>query len=154
MLRTLINVPVSEYSDIRPPNDASNEKERLSFFKRLRQKPSSPQQKSLKPKQVSFNAAVWLSFNHVVSKPISLWLNYKDASGESTILVDEQCLNDSKAAMLSGTVTFNVKGHIEYLRASCGGISMEESFSVDEVCVKRQSSSISLIDPYSVMMAS
>ena len=154
MLRTLVNVPVSEYSDIRPPKDALNEKERLSFFKRLRQKPSAPQQKSIKHKQVSFNAAVWISFNQVISKPVSLWLNYKDASGENTILVDEQCLNESKTAMLSGTVSFNVKGHIEYLRASCGGVSVEEGISVDEACVKRQEASLSVSDPFKAMMAS
>ncbi len=154
MLRTLVNVPVSEYADICPPKNALNVHERLSFFKRLRQKPSTAQTKDVKSKQISFNAAVWLSFNKVMNRPVSLWLSYKDASGENTILVDEQCITESKSAMLSGTISLNVKGHIEYLRACCGGVSMEEHFCVDEVCVKRQDFVFEVADPFAVMMAS
>ena len=128
--------------------------ERLSFFKRLRQKPSAPQIKSIKSKKISFNAAVWISFNCVMNKPVSLWLSYKDASGENTILVDEQCMSESNSAMLSGTVSLDVKGHVEYLRACCGGVSMEEHISVDDVCVKRQEAVFEVADPFSIMMAS
>lgn len=146
MLRALANVPVSEYSDIRPPNDATNANERLSFFKRLRQKPSAPQQKAIKSKQISFNTAVWLSFNRAIDKPVSVWLSYKDAVGENTILVDEQCLNGSTSAMFSGTVSFTAKGPIEYLRVCCGGISTDEYLCVDDACVKRQSHSVGTTD--------
>jgi len=154
MLRTLANVPVSEYADIRPPINSLDTNERLSFLKRLRQKPSVSNSNNTKLKHLSFNAAVWLSFNQTMKKPVSLWLSYKDASGENTILVDEQCLNESTSAMLSGTVSFNVKGNLEYLRACCGGIAMEERFNLDEVHVRRQEASIELSNPFVAMMAS
>lgn len=154
MLRTLANVPVSEYADIRPPKNSLNTNERLSFLKRLRQKPGASNPNYAKSKHLSFNAAVWLSFNQTMQKPVSLWLSYKDATGENTILVDEQCLNESTSAMLSGTVSFNVKGNLEYLRACCGGVAMEERFNLDEVHVRRQEESMQLADPYAAMMAS
>jgi len=137
-LRTLANVPVSEYADIMPPKNSLDTKERLSFLKRLRQKPSTLSKHISKSQHLSFNAAVWMSFNQAIDKPVSLWLSYKDSTGENTILVDEQCLDDAKSAMLSGSVSFNVKGHLEYLRACCGGIAIEERFSVDDVHVRRQ----------------
>jgi hypothetical protein len=154
MLRTLANVPVSEYADIRPPKDATNSNERLSFLKRLRQKPSKTNNCAIKSRHLSFNAAVWMSFNQVMHKPVSLWLSYKDASGENTILVDEQCLSESTSAMLSGTVSFQVKGHLEYLRACCGGIAMEERFNLDEVHVRRQEAAMEIANPFRAMMAS
>tara|TARA_R110001592_G_scaffold288331_1_gene557328 strand:- start:967 stop:1431 length:465 start_codon:yes stop_codon:yes gene_type:complete len=154
MLRTLVNVPVSEYADIRPPINSLDVNERLSFLKRLRQKPGVVSKSVSKSKQLSFNAAVWMSFNQAIHKPVSLWLSYKDATGENTILVDEQCLGDSTTAMLSGTVSFNVKGNLAYLRACCGGISMEERFSVDEVHVRRQEAATLEANPFASMMAS
>lgn len=139
MLRTLANVPISEYADIRPPKDCSNTEERMNFLKRLRQKPKSQSQnREAKARTLSFNAAVWMNFPKAMQKPVSLWLSYKDAKGENTILVDEQTMNDSRSAMLSGTVTFAVKGDIEYFRACCGGISNEERFSIEEIHVRRQ----------------
>tara|TARA_R110002167_G_scaffold99318_2_gene260494 strand:+ start:785 stop:1276 length:492 start_codon:yes stop_codon:yes gene_type:complete len=154
MLRALSNVPVSEYADIHPPKNSLDTNERLSFLKRLRQKPSAKNNDTKKTKQLSFNAAVWMSFSQVMHKPVSLWLSYKDATGENTILVDEQCLNESKSAMLSGTVSFQVQGNIEYLRACCGGIGIEERFSLDEIHVRRQHQSIEFADPFAAMMAS
>ncbi len=154
MLRTLTNVPVSEYADIRPPTNSLDTNERLSFFKKLRQKPSAIKSNAPASKYLSFNAAVWMSFNKTMQKPVSLWLSYKDSTGENTILVDEQCLNDATSAMLSGTVSFKVKGHLEYLRASCGGVAMEDHFSVDEVHVRRQKEPLEMVNPFSAMMAS
>lgn len=141
-LKILSQVPVSEYADIRPPTDPSNQAQRAGFFKLLRQKPKSQASKSSignasKDKNLSFNAAVWLNFPNPHSKPVSLWLCYKDATGENTILVDEQVLNASKSAMLSGTVHFRVKGQIESLRASCGGVAVDEIFHVEELYVRR-----------------
>tara|TARA_R110001599_G_scaffold72692_3_gene201484 strand:+ start:1241 stop:1807 length:567 start_codon:yes stop_codon:yes gene_type:complete len=154
MLRTLTNVPISEYADIRPPKDSSDTQERLSFLKRLRQKPSAKNNNATKTQHLSFNAAVWMSFSQLMHKPVSLWLSYKDATGENTILVDEQCLNESKSAMLSGTVSFQVKGNVEYLRACCGGIGREEPFSLDEIHVRRLHESVEFVDPFAAMMAS
>ncbi len=154
MLRTLANVPVSEYADIRPPKNSLDKNERLSFLKRLRQKPTVTSSQVTKSKQLSFNAAVWLSFNKSIKKPVSLWLSYKDASGENTILVDEQCLNESTSAMLSGSVSFQVKGNIEYLRACCGGIGMEEHFNIEDVHVRRQEQEIEYNNQFTAMMAS
>jgi hypothetical protein len=154
MLRILASVPISEYADIRPPKNSLDKNERLSFLKRLRQKPSTKINSATKTKQLSFNAAVWMSFSQVINKPVSLWLSYKDATGENTILVDEQCLSESKTAMLSGTVSFQVTGNIEYLRACCAGVGMEEQFSLDDIHVRRQHKAIEFADPYIAMMAS
>lgn len=136
-LRKLQDVPCSEYSDLRPPKDLTNTKDRLGFLKMLRQKPNRRNQGSNKQKTLSFNAAVWLNLMDAAKKPVSLWLSYKDSQGENTILVDEQCLNNSKSAMLSGNVSINVVGHLEYLRACCGGLGVDERFSVDELHVRR-----------------
>lgn len=139
MLRTLANVPVSEYADIRPPENCTDTQTRLSFIKRLRQKPKAASKaKDNRHRTLSFNAAVWMRFSKAMQKPVSLWLSYQDASGENTILVDEQYLNESSSAMLSGTVTFTVKGQIDYLRACCGGVAQNEGYSVDEIHVRRQ----------------
>lgn len=138
-LKTLSQVPVSEYADISPPKDATNPEQRASFFKLLRQKPKSQSKSSPMTirKELSFNAAVWLNFPKPLNKPVSLWLSYKDASGENTILVDEQALKDSCSAMLSGKVSIQVKGNLEYLRASCGGVAMDERFQIEELYVRR-----------------
>lgn len=155
MLRTLANVPVSEYADIRVPANCSDTQERLSFLQRLRQKPKKVNHsKDKQSKTLSFNAAVWMSFPKSMQKPVSLWLSYKDASGENTILVDEQCLNEASSAMLSGTVTFKAKGQIEYLRACCGGISPQDNFSLDEIHVRRQEAETYADTQFSAMMAS
>lgn len=153
MLRTLANVPVSEYADIRPPKNSLDTHERLSFLKRLRQKPNVKSNATNTTKYLSFNAAVWMSFSQTMHKPVSLCLCYKDAKGENTILVDEQCLNESKSAMLSGTVSFKVTGNLEYLRACCAGIAMEEQFSLDEIHVRRQYEPLEQINPYAAAMA-
>lgn len=137
-LKHLADVPVSEYADIRPPKNTEDEKERLSFLKRLRQKPEAKKTVAIVRRTLSFNAAVWLKFSQSVNKPVSLWLSYKDAEGEQTILVDEQALNGSTSAMLSGSVTISVKGAVEYLKACCGGVSNSEKYLVEEVHVRRQ----------------
>ena len=156
-LKTLSQVPVSEYADISPPLDATDPEQRAGFFKLLRQKTKS-QIKVNSPlvrKELSFNAAVWLSFPQPLNKPVSLWLSYKDASGENTILVDEQALRDSSSAMLSGTVSIQVKGPLEYLRASCGGVSKEEHFQIEELYVRRLRDSADQSDKvYKARMAS
>ncbi|WP_156490436.1 MULTISPECIES: hypothetical protein [unclassified Oleiphilus] len=138
MLKTLSEVPRSEYSDVRVPKNLNNTKERLGFLKMLRQKPSAQQKvSSAKPRLLTFNAAVWLSLAQAAKKPVSLWLSYKDAQGENTILVDEQCMGESKSAMLSGNVSFKVSGNLEYLRACCGGVDEKQSLVVEELHVRR-----------------
>lgn len=139
-LKTLSQVAVSEYADIRPPKDSTSQEQRAGFFKLLRQKPKMHSAKSnilSQPKDLSFNAAVWLNFPHPLNKPVSLWLSYKDSSGENTILVDEQALKGSSSAMLSGTVSIRVKGHLDYLRASCGGVALDEKFHIEALYVRR-----------------
>ena len=140
MLKTLSQVPLSEYADIRPPEDPMNQAQRAGFFKRLRQKPKTHASKSghaYTSRDLSFNAAVWLNFAQPLNKPVSLWLSYKDASGENTILVDEQALKESSSAMLSGSVSIRVKGNLDYLRASCGGVAMDEKFQIEDIYVRR-----------------
>lgn len=147
-LKNLQEVPRSEYSDLPTPDDFSNEKNRLSFLRMLRQKPSKAQQMNqARPKELSFNAAVWLSFTQHVKRPVSLWLSYKDANGESTILVDEQCIGESASAMLSGNVSIKVTGNIEYLRACCGGIDQSESLVVEELHVRRLENEVAYNNP-------
>ena len=138
-LKTLSQVPVSEYADICPPKDLTNPEQRAGFFKLLRQKPKSqPKKGEVKVrKSLRFNAAVWLNFPKPVNKPVSLWLSYKDETGENTILVDEQALKGSSSAMLSGTVSIEVKGSLEYLRASCGGVATDERFHIEDLYVRR-----------------
>lgn len=148
MLKTLRDVPRSEYSDVRVPKNLNDSKERLGFLKMLRQKPSAQQKAAAsKTKLLTFNAAVWLNFSNAAKKPVSLWLSYKDAQGENTILVDEQCLGDSKSAMLSGNVSFKVVGNLEYLRTCCGGVGINESFVVEDMHVSRLENNISVLSP-------
>jgi hypothetical protein len=144
-LKTLSQVPVSEYADIRPPKDCTDQQQRAGFFKLLRQKPKNNQTKSHVnvSQELLFNAAVWLNFPQPLNKPVSLWLSYKDATGENTILVDEQALKGTSSAMLSGTVSIRVKGHLEYLRASCGGVAVDERFHIEELYVRRLRDSVS-----------
>jgi hypothetical protein len=140
-LKTLSQVPVSEYADILPPADLTNTQQRAGFFRLLRQKSKQSAVSSVRSsttRELAFNAAVWMNFPKTMNKPVSLWLSYKDGSGENTILVDEHLMIDSCSAMLSGSVTLRVKGHLEYLHACCGGISKDDSFQIEELYVRRQ----------------
>lgn len=147
-LKTLSDVPRSVYSDLPVHEDLSDEKQRLNFLKMLRQKPRKvQQQQNKKPRQLSFNAAVWLSFTEVINKPVSLWLTYKDAQGENTILVDEQLSGGSMSAMLSGNVSFEVVGDIQYLKACCAGVDSNMDLVIEDVHVTRLKSEISYANP-------
>ena len=73
-------------------------------------------------------------------------MSYRDASGENTILVDEQALKESSSAMLSGSVSIRVKGHLDYLRASCGGVAMDEKFQIEDIYVRRLKDSENIIN--------
>ena len=150
MLRTLSEVPLSEYSDLQTPKDFIDKKQRLSFLKMLRQKPASvvAARANNRTKTLSFNAAVWLNFMTPAKNPVSLWLSYKDGNGENTILVDEQCMGESTSAMLSGSVSIKFVGNIEYLRACCGGVSAEEKLSVEELHVRRLEDDIIFPDAF------
>jgi len=147
MLRTLNEVPRSEYSDIQTPKDLTDKTERLSFLKMLRKKPSKVVNQSNRQKTLSFNAAVWLNFVSPTKNPVSLWLSYKDSQGENTILVDEQCMDQSTAAMLSGNVSIKVTGTLEYLRACCGGVGVNETYSIDELHVRRLRNEVTYLNP-------
>jgi hypothetical protein len=146
-LKTLMEVPRSEFSDLNVPEDLSNENVRLGFLKMLRQKPKKIKSTTnSKSRELSFNAAVWLNFAEVVRKPVSLWLTYKDAQGENTILVDEQLSGDSMSAMLSGNVSFKVTGNIEYLRACCAGVDSNKELVVEEVHVTRLKNEVTYLN--------
>ena len=156
-LKTLSQVPVSEYADISPPKDLTNPEQRAGFLKMLRQKPKHQPKKGLTNarKALRFNAAVWLNFPQPVNKPVSLWLSYKDETGENTILVDEQALKGSNSAMLSGTVSIEVKGALQYLRASCGGVTSDERFQIEDLYVRRLHDTANHnITSFNAMMAS
>lgn len=141
-LRVISEVPVSQYADLAPPPPEHTEKERLSFFKKLRKttpcaKASAPRTK----KRLELNAASWMTFAHVPSTAVSLWLVYRDDRGEHSLLVDEQKLDESsRSLMLSGSVQLEIKGPLQSLRVCCGGLQNHDRFSVDELFVRRNAS--------------
>ncbi len=140
-LRVLGAVPISEYAELAPPQNASNTEDRLSFFRRLRQSKPSPTEaeNTTSSRYVSFNAALWMSFANAPDNPVSLWLSYSDVKGQHSVLIDEHSFVDTTSAMLAGEASFKVWGRIRELKVCCGGVKDHERFRVDEFHVKRNS---------------
>lgn len=140
-LRVLTEVPRSQYAEISAPKDASNEKERINFFRMLRRGSSTAPKSGVSRVTAQFldlNAAGWLTFKQIPSVPVSLWLVFADDKGEHSVLVDEQRLSESHSVMLSGSVNIHAKGDIRYIKACVGGVRADDQLSVDELYVKRQ----------------
>ena len=137
-LRAICNVPLSEFSEVQPPQDLSSEKARLGFLKLLRKPKAESQPVQRMPKKVVINTAAWLGFPVVPGSPVSLWITYKDSEGESSVLVDEQRIETPGSVMLSGNVNLKFSGNVEYIKVSCGGLKDDDRFSIDELYVKNQ----------------
>ncbi|GEM_PF-1943518 len=137
-LRAICNVPLSEFSETETPKDFSNEKTRLGFLKMLRKPKVESKPTYRVPKQIFINTAAWLGFSTVPGSPVSLWLTYRDAKGESSVLIDEQRIEAPGSVMLSGNVSLDFAGDVEYIKVSCGGLKDADQFSVDELYVKNQ----------------
>lgn len=140
-LRVLSEVPRAEYSDLRPPKDASSQQERGLFFRLLR-RPASDVPASAKPAQLAkrtmrFNAAAWITFLKAPEKPVSLWLNYKDEQGVKSVLIDETHAGETGSTMLSGHAEIKIRGELLYIHACVGGLKDEDMFRVDELYVQR-----------------
>ena len=137
-LRALCNVPLADFAEIAPPSDMKDEKQRLGFLKLLRKSPANDCSKPRFPSKLELNAAAWLGFPEAPKSPISLWLCYKDQSGEQAVMVDEQMMGSPGSAMLSGSVALKFKGQVEYIKICCGGLKNTDRFSVDELYVKKE----------------
>jgi hypothetical protein len=137
-LRSICNVPLSEFSEVQTPKDFSEEKDRLGFLKLLRKRAVVSEPVQRVPKHIIVNAAAWLGFPAAPDSPVSLWVTFKDSKGESSVLVDEQRIESPGSVMLSGNVSLEFTGPVEYIKVSCGGLKDEDRFSVDELYVKNQ----------------
>jgi hypothetical protein len=139
-LRQLAEVPRSVFAAAPTLDDARDEKKRLSFLGMLRRGPT-PKTPATAPRPLNaehtFNAAVWIRFADVPKQAISLVLVFKDQKGEFGVVVDEAPVGASRSIMLSGNVTINVRGDIEYLRACCSGVDSNQRYVIDELYVQR-----------------
>ena len=150
-LRVLRDIPVHEFntSASAVQGDLSNQKTRLSFLQKLRQK-SPATDASVRNKNpgrtrtVPFSSAVWICFAETPEQPVSLWLVYEDAKGEHSVLVDEQQLLESHNAMLSGAVDIKVTGDFLKLKVCCGGVRDHHRFSIQDLHVKNLSQDMPL----------
>ena len=118
VLKKLANVPVSEFKDVfgktspneNYPHEAATWDGRDSdlITKNLR---------------VHFNAALWLRFYRLPANPVGFWLEYEDATGVKTLLVDQVKVQDAGQVMLAGQVCIPVVGGLAGVRACCSGNS-------------------------------
>lgn len=138
----LATVPQREYQELVPPVKTPTKGLLASLFRRpgadRDEAASQAPSKRLKKTQVSFNGAAWLRFLKRPEQPIALYLVYKDDSGEHAVLVDETRVSETSNAMLSGNVTFTVKGHMHALRAVAAGVQDPAAFHIEEVYVQRK----------------
>ncbi len=140
-LKVLAEVPRVEFCDAPRLENPRDQASRRSFIQKLRKgtKETTPKpqaRRSLERK--TFNAAAWLRFNEAPSQPISLWLVYRDERDEFAVMLDEAKLSAGASTMLSGRVTIETRGRIEYLRACCGGARSGEIYTVEELYVQRE----------------
>ncbi len=140
-LRVLAEVPRSEFCDAPQCANPADSASRLSFIKKLRmgskkETVSAPVSKTIEKK--TFNAAAWIRFVNTPTQPISFWLVYRDQRDEFAVMLDEAKLSAGSSTMLSGCVTIEAKGNIEYMRACCGGARDGELYSVEELYVQKE----------------
>ena len=138
-LKILAEVPRSIYMEGPAAEDVKDEKKRLDFLKMLRRGPSEPAQ--VPPRKTKalhqLNAAVWMRFTDVPPQPVALVLVYRDQKGEFAVMVDEAQVGPSRSVMLSGNVTIEARGPIEYVRACCAGVEDGQRYVVDELYVQK-----------------
>ncbi len=133
----LAEVPRSIYMDAPACDNPKDEKKRLDFLKLLRRTPAAEKAPvNSKTKSLhQLNAALWLRFPEVPAKPVGLFLVYRDQKGEFGVMVDE--VKGAQSLMLSGNVTIEARGPIEYLYACCTGIEEGQRYVVDELYVQK-----------------
>ena len=140
-LKVLADVPRAEFCDAPRCENPRDQESRLSFIQKLRKgNKDAPVKTSVRRpiERKTFNAAAWLRFKETPSQPISLWLVYRDERDEFAVMLDEAKLIAGASTMLSGRVTIDTKGTVEYLRACCGGARTGEIYSVEELYVQRE----------------
>ncbi len=141
----LSEIPRAEFMDVHTCLNPEDDQARLSFFRMLRKatadKPRASQLGAISPRE--FNAAAWLRFKSPPIGVVSLMLKFKDQEGEFALIVEESTVGKSGAVMLSGNVTIQVHGELEYLTVCCAGIKPENGLIVDEVHVKKIQTQIS-----------
>ncbi|OZG72543.1 hypothetical protein BTA51_15615 [Hahella sp. CCB-MM4] len=140
-LKVLAEVPRAEFCDAPKCDNPADTASRLSFIKKLRmgsKKPSAPAPVSNTIEKKTFNAAAWIRFVNAPTQPISFWLVYRDQRDEFAVMLDEAKLTAGSSTMLSGCVTIEAKGNIEYMKACCGGARDGELFSVEELYVQKE----------------
>ena len=135
-LRKLANVPTSEFADLF--SKGASRPAKSSPMRRLLGLDRAPDLSGLKIHRVHFNAALWIRFYRQPADAISFWLEYEDASGVQTVLVDQARVQDVGQLMLAGQVTLQVVGHLFGMRACCSGIRADEHYRVEELFVQRQ----------------
>ncbi|GAA3916665.1 hypothetical protein [Litoribacillus peritrichatus] len=137
--RTLVEFPLTTKLVSTEPQTKSPT---VRLLKALRSKPKTngankAAMQRPKKQQGRFNTAVWLSFNQPPTAPIALILSYKDSKGEFSIVVDDVKPAGSSSLMLSGNVTLNYHGDLEYLKASCTGFNLADDFTIEDAHIKK-----------------
>lgn len=135
VLKKLANVPVSEFKDVFGKGFTQR---KVSPMRRLLGMGRDSDLSSLKTFRVHFNAALWLRFYRLPANPVGFWLEYEDATGVKTLLVDQVKVQDAGQVMLAGQVCIPVVGGLAGVRACCSGIRPDEHFRVEELFVQRQ----------------
>lgn len=136
----LAEVPRSIYMDAPFLEQPKDEKKRLDFLKLLRRKPSKLEAQALQTNgklNCTLNAAVWLRFNEAPSQELSLVLVYRDQKGEFAVTVDQAKAGPTGSLMLSGNVSLESRGNVEYVRACLVGLEPGQRFTVDELYVQK-----------------
>jgi hypothetical protein len=137
-LKTLVDVPRSEYMDGPSPKELRDTKKRKSFLSMLRKDSAPGKQTNVTrgPVTLTFNAAAWMRVPDSARQKVSLVICYKDSGGEYAVVVDEAEISESYSLMLSGCVTIESKGTPEYVRACCSGLNEGQLTFVDELHVQ------------------
>ena len=136
--RFLAEIPRADYIDA-PKLKANDEKSRQSFISMLRKGPSkqSYRAQSSPLPITTLNCAAWLSSAEPLHNTVTFILHYKDTKEEYCVIVDESNPGGLNSVMLSGCVSFQSRGKIEFIRACCAGIPKEQPLVIDELHVKR-----------------
>ena len=86
---------------------------------------------------LSLDVAVWVRFSSIPQGSLRLLLNYVDATGPRSQLVDHIEQTDNRVVMFSGTIELPAIGKITAMSLQCESESTHTSCVVEEVFVKR-----------------
>ena len=146
-LKVLADVPRAEFIEGPSPEELQDAKKRKSFLGRLRKEP-----KPVKPAMTGgpvtlvFNAAAWMRVPDSAKQTVSLFICYKDRSGEFAMLVDESDISENYSLMLSGCITIESNGTPEHVRICCAGLHEGQLTFVDELHVQKVTSKTMVTD--------